>query len=75
MKMAVVTWMDAAFYRDEDYDLDFEFDLIETKTAGFLVSNNVDCVIIAQDFDGERIAAVTVIPKGMIKSIKTMGAK
>jgi hypothetical protein len=70
MKIVLVVWLDASFYGDDYYPIGDDFVLEETRTAGFLISDDDEKVVIAQDIADDTVTAVTVIPKSQIIKMK-----
>jgi hypothetical protein len=78
MKIAIVEWEDA-YIDTVDISPEEAANLkpLIRKTAGFLVEYNENVAVLCTDHyksDGDWIHAPMVIPKGMIKKIKTFDA-
>ena len=74
-KAVFVTWVDSATYR-EWYDFDEIKKLVLDKTlivsVGYLVEQNKDWVVLAQNMDDKSCSGITKIPKSSIAKMKML---
>jgi len=72
MKIVLVTWRDSHRYTYQ-MEKDEEVSVTEIKTVGWLVSDNTNQVVLAQDDIEDDIRGVIVIPRENIISMDTTG--
>lgn len=71
--VVIVTWVDAATDNGwTDTDEAHDFVPPECMTVGYLVADKPDHLVLAQTHGGNEMGNRWVIPRGMIKAVRTL---
>lgn len=72
-KVYLVKWQDAATPNENGWlDNDYDIDLIDMKTVGFLHNADDNKIVLKQNFYETGMCNLIVIPRAWIQSIKEM---
>ena len=72
-KIAIVHWKDSATYREWYNYEDIESEILDDKnikSIGYVIENNDDWIVLAQNVDDTSCSGITKIPKDSVFNIE-----